>query len=227
MADWLVAFGTIVLAVLAVFQDRIRSWFWSPKLDCTISLHPPDCHRTISLLGDKQFFSFYYLLEIWNKGNVSARNVEVLIVDVQRKEGTSFKMIDSFLPDNLKWSTLFDVSGDRLISKRYCEYISPDSFKHCNLGHIHDPAYRKADGDDSHLSISEKETIFCFDVHFMSTKRYYLVGPGVYRVKIKVGCENAKTITRSYQITITGKWFEDETRMLNEGVTIEQVWKHL
>ena len=223
MANWLVAFGTIVLAIVAIFQDRIRSWFWSPKLDCTISLHPPDCHRTISRLGDKQFFSYYYLLEIWNRGNVSARNVEVLIVDVQRKEGNSFKIIDSFLPDNLKWSTLFDISGERLIPKRYCEYISPDSFKHCNLGHIHDPGYRKADGDDADLSVGEKETIFCFDVHFMSTKRYYLVGPGVYKVKIKVGCENARTITRNYKITVTGKWFEDETRMLNEGVTIEQI----
>jgi hypothetical protein len=216
VADWFVAIGTIVLAIVAVFQDKIRSIFWSPSLDCEIELSPPDCHRTISRVPGTEFYSFYYRFKVWNKGRVSAKNVEVLIVDILKREGSSFKRIESFSPDNLRWSTL-------IVSRRYCDYISPDTYKHCNLGHIHDPKFRSSiSGEDNpKLPVGKNEAIFCFDVHFRSNILYYLVGPGEYQIQIKVGCENAKTITRKYLMKVRGKWFEDENRMLNEGLSIE------
>ncbi len=225
MANWLVAIGTILLAIIAVFQDKIRSWIWSPTLDCEINLAPPDCHRTISRSSTNEFFTFYYRFKIWNKGRISAKNVEVLIVDILKKEGNLFKRIEAFSPDNLKWSTLFDIIDGRSIPKRYCDYISPDTYKHCNLGHIHDPKIRSLiPGEDNPLlPVQKDETIFCFDVHFMSNILYYLVEPGEYKIHIKVGCENTRTITRKYLVKVTGKWFEDEKRMLNEGLSIDKI----
>lgn len=43
VADWLVALGTVVLALVAVFQDSIRSWVYHPKLQVSIKTEPPDC----------------------------------------------------------------------------------------------------------------------------------------------------------------------------------------
>lgn len=227
MADWLVAIGTLLLAFIAIFQDKIRSWAWGASLDCDIETTPPDCHRTISRTrnNETEFFSFYYRFKIWNKGSVSARNVEVLVVDFSRKDGNSFKRIEAFPTDNLRWSTIFDYVSGGAVPKRYCEYISPDTYKYCNLGHIHDPKFRASlPGENSpSLAVASGEAIFCMDVHFMSNNLYYLIGPGEYRVRIKVGAENAKTIDRSYLLKISGKWFDDETRMLNEGVSIEPI----
>ncbi len=230
--NWWVAFGTILLAFVAIFQDKIRSMIWRPKLDCIIELKPPDCHRTKSTLKrmtDTQqlasFYSYYYRFAIWNNGNISAKNVEVMITDVLKKEGKDFKRIEAFTPDNLLWSILHkDFPSNSF--KTYCDYISPDTFKHCNLGHIHDPKYRKkiTGEDNPEFKLTDKETIFCFDVNFKSNALYYLIPPGEYKISIKVGCENAKTISRSYLIKISGKWFgDDETRMLNEGFYIEQI----
>jgi hypothetical protein len=225
VADWLVAFGTIALAIIAAFQDRIRSIFWSPSLDCEIELSPPDCHRTVSRGGSTEFYSFYYRFKVWNKGKVSAKNVEVLINDILKRHGTSFKRVEAFSPDNLKWSTLFDIVGGSIVYRRYCDYISPGTYKHCNLGHVHDPNFRTSiPGENNpNLLVRKDETIFCFDVHFRSNILYYLVEPGEYQIQIKVGCENAKTITKKYLVKISGKWFEDENRMLNEGVSVETI----
>jgi hypothetical protein len=228
MADWLVAIGTLVLAFVTVFQDYLRSKLWSPVLDCKINLHPPDCHKTTVVFDDRKgnvgsFDSYFFRFEIWNHGKVSAKNVEVLITEVLKKKGNSYELISSFSPDNLAWSTLSEAPGK---FERYCTYISPTTYKHCNLGHIHDPHYRQVIGEDNPaLNVHVPETIFCFDVIFRSTILYHLVGPGTYRIRIKVGCENAKTIERQYEITITGKWNPDEARMLNEGMTITEFQK--
>ena len=207
MADWLVAIGTLLLAFIAVFQDRIRTRLRSPKLDCTIELKPPDCHRTVMSGGNFSCFAFYYLFKIGNKGNISAKNVEVIISDVSKKEGNEFKSVDGFFPDNLKWSFI----GPKI----YCDYISPDTFKHCNLGHIIDPDFRaKLSGENNaELPVDAKEAIFCFDVNFRSNKLSYLVSPGTYKFTITIGCENAKSRKKNYIIEISGKWFEDESRM--------------
>lgn len=225
MAAWLTAIGTFVLALVAVFQDKIRSFLWSPSLDCEITLAPPDSHRTITRSPQIEFYSFYYRFKIWNRGNVSARNVEVLIVDILKREGESFRRIESFSPDNLRWSTLFDLADVRLVPSRYCAYISPDTYKHCNLGHIHDPQFRSsvAGEDNSSLPVGKSEAILCLDVHFRSNILYYLIVPGEYRIQIKVGCENARTIDKWYLLKLSGKWFQDEQRMLNEGLSIEGI----
>lgn len=225
MANWLVAIGTFLLAIVAIFQDKIRSYIWCPNLRCEIEQSPPDCHRAIMRSGNREFYSYYFRFKIWNDGKISAKNVEVLITDILKKEGGLFRRIESFSPDNLKWSTLFDSVNGRAIPKRYCDYISPNTFKHCNLGHIFDPESRALVSGENNpaLPAEENESIFCFDVHFMSTILYYLVEPGEYEIHIKVGCENAKTISKRYMMKVSGKWFQDETRMLNEGFSIEEI----
>ncbi|MBN1762979.1 MAG: hypothetical protein JW878_07905 [Methanomicrobia archaeon] len=217
ISEWIVAFGTLLLAFIAVFQDKIRAYFLSPHLDCKIELNPPDCHRTVMQGGNDPFYSYYFLFQIWNTGNITAKNVEVIISDVSKKEGNGFKSLEDFFPDNLPWS----FTGQKI----YCDYISPGTFKHCTLGHIHDPKFRDSlSGEhNQNLPVNSNEAIFCFDVNFRSNRLTYLVEPGVYRFVITIGSENAKTISKKFLMSISGKWFEDESRMLNEGFSIEEV----
>ena len=229
LANWLAALGTILLGIIAIFQDRIRSRLWSPKLDCEIEVNTPDCHRTISSMfvpsgvteRIKSFYSYYYRFKIWNKGKVSAEKVEVIITDISKMMGGTYKRIESFSLDNLVWS----IPGEKGERTVYLDYISPNTYKYCNLGHIHDPKYRNILGGESNpnLQVSNDEAIFCFDVYFRSNILYYLVAQGTYRFKIKVGCANGKTVTKEYELTLTGEWFEDEARMLREGVSIKEI----
>ena len=46
LVEWLVAIGTFLVAVTAVFQEHIRKLFFKPRLDIEISMTPPDCHKT-------------------------------------------------------------------------------------------------------------------------------------------------------------------------------------
>jgi len=225
LADWFVAGGTILLGFIAIFQDRIRAHLRSPKLDCEIELKPPDCHRTKTNIHTQDVSysidTFYYRFKVCNKGETSAEKVEVIITDIFRKEGNSYKRIDSFSLDNLVWSIL----GEKGERKIYCDYISHSTFKYCNLGHIHDPKHRNniLGEDNLKLPVNKNEAIFCFDVYFRSNILYYLVEPGTYKIKIKVGCANAKTITKEYELIITGKWFKDESRMLSDGLSIKEL----
>jgi hypothetical protein len=225
LADWLIAFGTILVAIVAIFQDKIRSWIWKPKLNCEINLSPPDCHSTLLRYQSPGYpehgedvwaQTYYFRLRISNTGNTSAKNAEVILTEILKKEGDKFKKLKDFSADNLLWSTL---------DKMYCDYISPGTFKFCNIGHVVDPKERgKLPGEDNgFINLADGETSFFFDVRFKSNIMYHIVGPGIYIIAVKIGSENAKTISRKYEINITGKWHYEEARMFNEGVSIKQI----
>jgi hypothetical protein len=227
LAAWFAAGGTILLGIIAIFQDRIRAHFWGPKLDCQIITNPPDCHKTTTKAWVQRvlktllsFHTYYYRFKIWNKGKTSAEKVEVIIVDISKKEGNNYKRVESFSLDNLVWSV-----PEEGRPRVFYDYISPDTYKYCTLGHIHDPKYRNDFPGEFNpdLPVKQDETIFCFDVYFRSNILYYLIGPGIYKIKIKVGCANAKTITREYELELTGKWSDDESKMLKEGLLIKEV----
>jgi len=43
LAELLVAFGTLVVAAVAVFQETIRAWFYQPCFGVSVKTEPPDC----------------------------------------------------------------------------------------------------------------------------------------------------------------------------------------
>lgn len=43
VADWVVAIGTLIVAIVAVFQESIRGLFHYPKLWITADTKPPHC----------------------------------------------------------------------------------------------------------------------------------------------------------------------------------------
>lgn len=89
VAGIMVAVGTLVLAVVAVFQDRIRSYLSRPNFLVSVRTEPPDCtsvplslRQTGQRLGDAMY------LRIWveNRGNTPARQVEVYAGELRRQQ---------------------------------------------------------------------------------------------------------------------------------------------
>ena len=177
-------------------------------------------HFHVSILAGA--VQFYYRLRIINIGKSTAKNVEVTIRDIRKKKGNSFDRIDFPLDDNLDWFSSSLIVGKP--STTHYKFIFPNTFKHCELGHIIDPSKRNLVSFENTQKLSTAdETIFSFNVITRYHSLYHLIGPGTYRVKILVAGENFDLLEREYELEITGKWFEEEERMLSDGLKIKKI----
>jgi hypothetical protein len=228
-AEWFLVISTLILAFVALFKDSIWRFILKPIIDVKFDINSPDCYKSeLHKLEEEKTIDtmnvFKYRLRIINKGKRPAKNVEIIIQDIMKKKGQNFYRIDSFLSDNLDWSR--SSTRTNAEPKIYYESIFSNTFKHCELGHILDPEKRHLipSENNSKLPIKEKdETIFSFNVAARYNNLYYLVAPGTYKVKVLVAGENFKSIKKEYELEVTGKWFEDEGRMLSDVVKVKAI----
>ncbi|MGH2359405.1 MAG: hypothetical protein ACRDGM_02535 [bacterium] len=217
LASWLVALGTVVIAAVAVFQETIRGWFYRPKFAVTVRCAPPDCVSVaLTRRETGQFLanSVYLRLLVRNDGNATARNVEVYAERLQRRraDGT-LEPLNSFPPMNLKWANLGQI---------YFPSIAPKMGKHCDIGHITEPAQRPAVNEENPaLTLSNQQCSLTFDLMVAPNHRGHIIGPGEYFLEILVAAENAKPVPKTVRLNLPGPWYPDETRMLRDGVGVE------
>lgn len=217
-AEWLTAIGTLALAVLAAFQDTVRGWLYHPALDASIRTQPPDCVAVpITTLDGRKIADALYL-RIWveNNGSTTARNVEVYASELLRKRAdNTWEPVHEFPPMNLRWSNTQVI---------YFPNIVPEMGKHCDLGHITDPALRSDPNlreENPRLNLTPQETSLAFDLMAAPNFKGHIIGPGDYRLKILIAAENSRhRIARTVSLSLNGRWFADETRMLREGVGV-------
>lgn len=219
--DWLMGLFTYAIAVatvLALFQDWLRSQFWHPKLDVTIEPVPPDSHKTAAYRpdpGDPDILvegsCFYYRLRVHNRGSIAAKSVEIYVTNVEHRVDGNWMVYEKFIPQYLVWSLL-----DRAYS---LPNLPPKSFRHCDLGHVFDPAERHLFGPTEHdYNVPGNETIFCLDVHVQALRRGHLLPPGEYRISIEVAAANVEPSTFTVVVRNPGNWFENEGQMLQNGI---------
>ena len=197
-AQWFTGFATLFLAFVALFKDTVLLCIQKPKIDIEFELRPPDCFKTelIHWKTDQDGKNvitgkskmFYYRLRIINNGKSPAKNVEVTIREIRKKKGNSFDRLDFPLDDNLDWVSSSLILGRPSIM--YYSFISPNTFKHCELGHILDPSKRNLVSFEDNKLFEKDETIFSFNVITRYHSSYHLIGPGTYRFKVLVagGC---------------------------------------
>jgi len=239
------AIGAVVAAIvalaIAVFQDRMRTWFMRPKLEISIDLCPPDCHKTKmryahSLRGyfeggtsvqpprdprewprEKEVDTYYFRLRVKNSGSQKAESVEVFAAHLSKKQADgSPKPVGSFLPMNLVWSHLREV---------FLPAISPGTYKHCDLAHILNPEDRAwVPGEDTTWpNVSPAKTVLSLDTFVQPYTQSHLLPFGIYHLTIIVAAANAKAITKKLEITLTGDWYDNEQEMLGQGIGIRLV----
>jgi hypothetical protein len=212
-----------VTAVLAAFKDELL-WHWKkPVLKVSVSPKPPDCHK-IDLnqfgLGGNIILSapcYYFRLRVENEGETVAESVEVF-ADKLEKLGANqrYEAVESFLPLNLVWAH---------IGGMYFPSITPDIYKHCDLGHIIEPRLRGRFGPYENNTWenvdNENSTILSLDTYVKPNTLSHLLPPGKYRLTVVVAANNVKPKKITLQINMTGNWFDDERRMLTEGIGVE------
>ena len=215
-AEWLIAAGTLVLAAVAIFQDTVRGWFYHPTLEASIQTKPPDCVAVpvTTLDGTKIADSVYLRLWVKNTGKATAKNAEVYASELlQRRTDGTWDRVDEFPPMNLKWSNVGLI---------YFPFIAAGMGKHCDIGHIVDPACRSHPGlreENPRLKLTNEQASLAFDVIAAPNHKGHIIARGDYRLKILIAAENAHPIEKTLSISVRG-WDADEMRMLRDGVGI-------
>jgi len=232
-AQWLEAVGSIIAAIVALgtvlYFEIFKPKRDQPKLDISVSMTPPDClkspisSRPISQStvekSEEIIVADNYLLrfKVINTGNTGAEDVEVFAGNLSRQQADgSFKTVASFLPMNLQWA---DHPGILVPA------IPPGMYKYCKLAHIIDPAHRGAFvGEAGHRpNVLPDETILSFDGVYRPYTLSHLQPAGRYHLTVLIAASNVKPVERKLEINLTGEWFDDESKMLAEGVGVRVV----
>ena len=159
ISAWLVALGTLILAAVAVLQETIRGWFYRPIFRVSTKTEAPDCVAVPFTKTDGTFVADSIYLRLWieNTGNATAKNAEVYAQELRRKRlDGKWERVREFPPMNLRWAN---------IGTMYFPNIVSEMGKHCDLGHIADPALRHLLGEVAPgLDLSSQQTSLAFDV---------------------------------------------------------------
>ena len=220
LAQWAGATATFLAVLVALFKDEFLRWRRKPKLRLSVSLAPPNCHKTtITYMIQKPTptsrAADCYYLRLWveNAGKTRAERVQVFVAKLSRRSADgSFKDVDQFLPMNLRWSH----AGSRA-PEIFTDGISPEMGRHCDLGRVVDPSLRKEVGDDL-PSIAANDTVLGLDLEIKPNTLSHLVPIGVYHLTLRVAAANCPPRTHVLELTLTGKWFDDESRMFTDGL---------
>jgi hypothetical protein len=220
------AITTLLLALVAAFQDKIRSWLLRPALNVSFKMSPPDCIKTkIAVMspsfGDKEADCYYFRLRVSNRGNHPATNVEVYASELhRRKDDGIWSKVDQFQPMNLKWANL----GQPVLP-----IIHRGMEKLCDVGHIIDPAKRPQfffDQPPSHLltdpALTGKASM-SLDLEVIPFTFSHILLPGTYRLKLMIAATELHPITQVIEIELLGTWHETESLFLGSCINMSLV----
>lgn len=213
LAQFALAFFTLVAVVVALCKEDIVTLWRRPKLAVTINLAPPDCHKTYWKDPEKEH-CYYFRLWVWNKGNIRAEKVQVFADKLSKKivDG-SFVPVEDFIPMNLRWAYSHEIFADG---------ISPLMGKHCDLGHITSPNALISLQED-HPNATPGSTILALDLEVKPNTKNHLVLPGTYRLTLKIAAANFKPMTKKLEIIITGEWYDDQKEMFSNGIRVKML----
>ncbi len=227
IATWVGAIATFLAVIVALFKEDIVRLWRAPKLTAKIRLEAPDCHKTEMVIYDKntgktldKLNCYYFRLWVENIGRERAEKVQIFISKVMKLHADGkYRVEKSFLPMNLKWShSQLSAFGPEI----YAEGISPLMGKHCDLGHVIDPAHQVKVGENL-TGVVPGETVFVLDLEVAPNTRSHLLAPGKYRMDLRIAAGNLLPITKRIELNLTGKWSDDEAKMFAEGIGIKDI----
>lgn len=217
--EWISAvsvFALLMVAIVALFQDKIRYWLYHPVLNVSMDLNPPDCLKAKINGPDlaNPIDAYYLRFRITNSGNKKAETVEVYASELSKKQAdNTYRVESSFQPLNLIWAHYGGIFFD----------ISPGMYRHCDLARIIDPSFRSniPHEDLSWDNVQKDKTILSFEIASKPNIPCHLWPNGTYRLVVVVAAAaNAEPITSTIEINITGSWSNNEQIMFRDGIGI-------
>jgi hypothetical protein len=199
-----------------------------PQLDVSLNPSPPDCQRIrimvqaptqaefrgeVRQYEGKYSDAYYFRLRVENRGVEAARDVEVSIDDVMRRQGSVFVPVPNLLSQNLTWS---HVGGTTY------KIIPPGMAKHCDLGRVVKPSDRHFLGPaENPECIPPNQAGFSLSVVGPAFTAPQVLPVGEYEATISVAASNSQTPTRKkLSIHVSGIWSDGDGDMLKNHLRV-------
>jgi hypothetical protein len=203
---WFVALGTLVLAVVAVFQQWLQRLVIRPRLELAARVRRPDAEKTQWRSGVDVY---YFRLAVKNIGNAAVNDVEVYLggVDRLRADG-QYEPVERFSPMRLKWAHTGETTRPILLPKM------PPVF--CDMAHAADPSTRQITGEDLPW-VNAGEAVLGLDLEVKAFSKGYLLEPGTYQFHLTLAASNHAPHEYTLEVVFPGKWFVEQEKMFSEG----------
>lgn len=218
--------GTLILALVAIFRESLEQKILKPNLEIDFYNYPPYSHKTVMyfsvndpITGEFIYYArdipvYYFSFLVINKGRKQAKNCEVVLEGISKKDKNGNWAEEKYIPSHLKWVV---PDNSQFIS------INPGRSIYCNIGHILHP--KDQDRESSvwrSMPLEDKEkTVFKLEL----TERFYyqrdIFAPGEYKIKVAIYSENANKRERVFKIKWTGEWKDKEDEILDKEIKIE------
>ena len=186
---WISLAGILVallLGVIGIFQEKIRTWILKPKLRVVIENYKiPDMDY-----GGIPCYNF--IIKIKNGGKSTLEDAEALISDIWQMNGNREEKIN-FMPFNLTWK-----GHGATIPK-----IPIHTYKYFDFGNILRPDTQLPEG--SFVIFRPPSSIEFKTVN----EEINLKSPGKYKIKIIFSGNNIKPQIKIYKFDIKNEWADD------------------
>jgi hypothetical protein len=199
IANVLVASATLVLAVIAVFQERLRRRQYRPRV--TVTRDEP-LYTPWAAGGVIRGTVLFLRLRAVNEGNDPAREVEVSVTEVgERQAAGEYRRIRrGDYPKALVWS-----NTDRLTR---LPFLHHGTEKLADVGHVHDPALRV------HFDVSEEPpnavldgtAVLALEVAPQPLNCSHVFPSAAYRLHVVVSASNIEPVHVTVDVELTGTW---------------------
>ena len=201
----LMVIGTFAVAVVAAFQDRIRSRLFAPRLRLEEHQdYPPDAYPVPFVGGTNK--GCFVGLPIRNDGPSPAHDVEVMLSELERYPDNT-KLGREFYPLPLYWR-----GYDPL--KVFLERLLPGSVRYIGLGCIPSkPLEESVLPGLQYLYLKPNESPFVIQSAIRPTTGSYMLEPGRYRLTLEISAANSRKSVKSFiELSFDGVWREDNMR---------------
>ena len=202
---------TFLAVLVALFQERIRQYFNSAKLDMKINLVPPDCHKislTNGTTGQHLCNSIYIRIRISNVNSPSAENAEVILSNFwEITSENNKKVLEKFLPMNLVWS--------HFQPRTHVIKIPKGISRHCDFG------YFAPIGEQGNVwlkldTITQPNPVAGGEIP-------NIIKQGKYVFELLISGDNVVPQRKTWQLEFDGLWSEDEKEMLDKHIKIKEI----
>ncbi len=215
--QWWAFFAALLLGLAGIFQDKIKSIFWKPKLNVDFRLSPPDSHKIPmrAIASQRILYNTYYIrARVMNFGNYQLEDVEAMVTDLTKKEPNGqYQKVINFLPLNLVWAHSL---GQEITKPK----IQPKMFKFLDFGHILQTTDERP---DIKFGInSANKIVLALDVEVPPNTGSHLIFPGEYKIKVIFAANNLSPVEKIYSLVIADKWTENQDEMLEKNIFIKE-----
>jgi hypothetical protein len=216
---------SLMLAAVAIFRESFERAFLKPELEIDFRNCPPYSHKTVMdfsinsiLPGEpmrtlKNIPVYYFSFIVINRGKKQARNCEVVLEEVNKKDKDGNWVEENYIPVNLKWVM---PDNPQFVS------INPERRLYCNIGHILHPEHQEKEASDWRFMPAEDKGKSVFKLELRQHFYYQrdCLTPGEYKIKVAIYSENAGKQERTFKIKWTGEWKEKEDDIFNNEIII-------